>query len=59
MLPGVEGLLEDEEVFEPPIALKAAGDGVAGSFDAMVLEGGKFLGIAFAGEDGWENEQGG
>ena len=59
VLPSAEGLLEHEEVFWPPIPLKAASDGVAGSFDPMVLQGREFLGIAFAGEDGLENEQAG
>ena len=59
MAPGSQGLLEDKEQFGAPIALEGAGDQIAGSFDAMVFEGGQLLGIALAGEDGIEDGQAG
>ncbi len=59
MFPGVQRLLQDEEVFSAPVALQAAGDGVAAGFDAMVFQGGKLLRVAFAGENGFEDEQAG
>ena len=57
--PSFEGLPDDEEVFGAPVAMEAAGEGVAAGFDARVLEGGELVRIPFAGEDGVEDGQAG
>ena len=59
MPPGVQGLLDDEEMFGAPVTVEAAGDGVAAGLDAMIFEGGELLRIALAGEDGLEDGQAG
>ena len=59
MPPGVQGLLDDEEMFRAPVTMEAAGQGVATGLDAMIFEGGELLGIALAGEDGFEDGQAG
>ena len=59
MLPGGQRLLEHEQMFGPPIALQAAGDGIAAGFDAMVFEGGQLLRVALAGQDGFQDAKAG
>jgi len=59
MPPGVQGLLDDEEVFGAPVTVEAAGNGIATGLDAMIFEGGELLGIALAGEDRFEDGQAG
>ena len=59
MLPGLEVLAQGEEMFGSPIALEAAGDGILGSFDAMIFEGGQLEGIALALQDGLDDGQAG
>ena len=59
MPPGVQGLLDDEEVFGAPVTVEAAGNGIATGLDAMIFEGGELLGIALAGEDRFEDGQSG
>ena len=54
-LPQVMSLFEGEEVFGAPVAAQAFGDDVAAGFDAMVLQGGELLRIAFTVEDGLED----
>ena len=50
LLPEVVGLLEGEEVFGPPVTAQAFGEHIAAGLDAMVLEGGNPLRIAFPGQ---------
>ena len=59
MPPGVQGLLNDEEMFGAPVAVQTAGDHVAAGLDAMILQCGQLLRIAFASEDGVEDGQAG
>ena len=58
MPPGVQGLLDDEEVFVAPVTAQAAGQGVAAGFDAMVFERGELLRVTLAGEDGQTGDAG-
>ncbi len=57
MLPGIQSLLEDEEMFSAPVALEGTGDGVARSFDAMIFEGGQLLGIPLARQNRFQDGQ--
>ena len=54
-LPERVGLLQREEVFHPPVAPQTFRDDIAAGFDAMILERGERLRIAFAFEDGLQD----
>lgn len=59
MLPGLKTLAQGKEMLGSPVALEAAGDGVSGSLDAMIFEGGQLERIALARQDGLEDGQSG
>ena len=59
MAPGIEGLLDDEEVFGTPVALQTTSNCVAAGLDAVIFQGGELLRIAFAGQEGVEDGQAG